>query len=254
METTSEALVSRLRAAWSRGRAAIVHGNIADLHVGPNLTLLPYRQLLSLAATDSGLPAIWWSPAEGTRQIVPPGRTSIDFRGPARGRPVPEALTDLRDHLISRPEPVSLFLDWLDLVDTRSTADPAPIGGTAAALGSVVADQRLAAGGHRVTVVVRCPATPPDALLATGAEQIVSELPNRAERRQLFTILATRGARRPDLFPGLDRETTSDQLADATEGRTLRELARVARVQAQEGIKLSPAGLEAALDSARGEA
>lgn len=243
--STSAVVAARIGDIWASGRAALIEGNIADLHVGPDQVLMGHERLLAAAAAARGRAAIWWSPGRGTRQIVVPGGISIGFALPDRTADPARALCELRSRLHEAAAPIVLFVDWLT---ATKGLDPSDVEDVVVALGAIIGDRCPGGDSHRVTVVVRPPARTPPALTADPRiVRLACDLPNLDERRELFEILARRGDRRPDICAALDRNTTSGDLASATAGRTLRELAQAARRQAEEGIGLSTSRLLATL-------
>ncbi len=233
-------LLEDLRRIWAGCSVPVLSGNLGDLHVGPEGTIVGFEQILTYAAAANGLGLVRWSPARGTVQEPPPGRASIPFRGPGPDADLAEAIRHLLAELERCPTSMVALIDWA----SPGLGQPGEAHGPAIELlASAATDPVLASRGHRLAVTDRTGSIT-DALQGFPAMRNLRVLlPDLDER----TACLTHFYGTDELSPGvaqLDPSAPLERVAAAAGGLSLRRLIAMMGEVAHDGGHLGPAAID----------
>lgn len=233
-------LIDQLRTTWAGERLAVLFGNVGDLHMGPEGTVVGFEQLLAFAASADGRAAIFWSPGVGTAQETPPGRATIAFSGPGPGDDAAEALRAVVAELDRCADPAVVFLDWADVAFPRLGERSSVL---VELLGRAITDPVMARRGHRFAVIDRSGVAVDPIQALPSVSSIAVPLPDLEERLALIELVHRRSCDRPDQYAALASSETVERMADVSGGVSIRRLLSLVRERAFGGLDLDQASV-----------
>lgn len=229
-------LVHAIRSAAAGRRALVVAGpNVGDLFVAADGSLARIIDLVAAEHAARGAIVVVWS-GRGARIVAGAHQqvAALQLPGPEVGPA--RAWSALRGQLQTLTMPVSLILDYADLVLPASQATPQPAGDIVELLDTVAAfpvDPSLS--HHRLVLVARFDDLTPRVRDLPGFAFVDADLPDESSRRVAIDRMVAWNDRDPSRMGRFGAELAAGDVARQAAGLTNDDLHRLGVAAAADG-------------------